>query len=54
MDRVSTKTPAAGQVPVISNSIIKRYFGGYGDQHAPDEHGMLPRRTGEHTPRVLV
>jgi hypothetical protein len=37
-----TKNPPAGQARVISDSIIKRYFGGYGDQHAPDEHGMLP------------
>jgi CubicO group peptidase (beta-lactamase class C family) len=37
-----TRNPPAGQARVISDSIIKRYFGGYGDQHAPDEHGMLP------------
>ena len=37
-----TKHPSAGQTPVISDSIIKRYFGGYGDQTKPDEHGMLP------------
>jgi CubicO group peptidase (beta-lactamase class C family) len=36
-----TKTPPVGQAHVISDAIIKRYFG-YGDQHAPDEHGMLP------------
>jgi len=37
-----TKTPAAGQAPVISDSMIKRIFGGYGHQRTPDEHGMLP------------
>jgi CubicO group peptidase (beta-lactamase class C family) len=37
-----TKNLPGGQARVISDSIIKRYFGGYGDQHAPDEHGMLP------------
>ena len=37
-----TKNPPAGQGRVISDSIIKRYFAGYGDQTKPDEHGMLP------------
>ena len=27
---------------MISDAIIKRYFGGYGDQKTPDKHGMLP------------
>ena len=37
-----TKNPPAGQGRVITDSIIKRYFAGYGDQTKPDEHGMLP------------
>jgi hypothetical protein len=37
-----TKNPPAGQSRVISDAIVKRYFAGYGDQHASDEHGMLP------------
>jgi len=37
-----TKNPPPGQARVISDSIIKRYFGAYSDQHKPDEHGMLP------------
>jgi CubicO group peptidase (beta-lactamase class C family) len=37
-----TKNPPTGQTRVISDSIIKRYFAGYGDQHTPDGHGMLP------------
>jgi CubicO group peptidase (beta-lactamase class C family) len=36
------RNPPAGQARVISDSIIKRYFAGYGDQTKPDEHGMLP------------
>jgi hypothetical protein len=40
--RASFKDPPAGQARVISDLIIKRYFGGYGDQKTPDEHGMLP------------
>jgi hypothetical protein len=37
-----TKHPPDGQARVISDAIIKRIFAGYGDQHAPDEHGILP------------
>jgi hypothetical protein len=37
-----TKNPPASPARVISDLIIKRYFAGYGDQHVPDEHGMLP------------
>jgi hypothetical protein len=37
-----TKNPPAGQPHVISDAIIKRMFDGYGDQRAPDEHGVLP------------
>ena len=37
-----TKNPPAGEARPISDAIIKRYFAGYGDQHSPDEHGMLP------------
>ena len=37
-----TKHPPAGQTHVISDAIIKRYFGGYADQKMPDEHGILP------------
>ena len=38
-----TKHPPAGQTPVISDSIMKRYFAGYGNEGTADEHGMLPR-----------
>ena len=38
-----TKNPPGGQARVIPDSIIKRYFAGYGDQTKPDEHGMLPK-----------
>jgi len=37
-----TKSPPGGQARVISDSIIKRYFAGYGDETKPDEHGVLP------------
>jgi CubicO group peptidase (beta-lactamase class C family) len=40
--RASFKDPPVGQARVISDSVIKRYFAGYGDQKTPDEHGMLP------------
>jgi len=36
------KNPPAGPARVIPDSIIKRYFAGYGGQTKPDEHGMLP------------
>jgi CubicO group peptidase (beta-lactamase class C family) len=38
-----TKNPPAGQAHVISDALIKRMFAGYGNERAPDEHGMLPR-----------
>lgn len=37
-----TKSPPTGQARVISDAIIKRIFGSYGDQKSADEHGMLP------------
>jgi CubicO group peptidase (beta-lactamase class C family) len=38
-----TKNPPQGQSRVISDSIIKRIFGGRSDNQQADEHGMLPQ-----------
>jgi hypothetical protein len=37
-----TKTPPPGPNRVISDSVIKRVFGGYGDKRVADDHGILP------------
>jgi CubicO group peptidase (beta-lactamase class C family) len=37
-----TKKPPADEARVVSDAIIKRIFAGYGNERAPDEHGMLP------------
>jgi len=37
-----TKNPPAGQKLIISDSIIKRTFGGRGDDQTTNQNGMLP------------